>query len=180
MRVLCVLAVCAAVTGCSGTKSDAPQDVAGTPAPAAQTSPLGLSPEFQQAATEARRYIAEDLRLPANTRTSAAQEAAGAEASARVTAVREKAVTPADKDVGLLLTLLLVKDKERFAHIAMSNDGLVPYERVQPSIIELYAAREQCDEELRGWLFGGATREALDGAPCLAEARQAAELLGVR
>jgi hypothetical protein len=178
MRVLCMLAVGVALSGCGDSKAEAPQSAGGA-TPPVQTS-LGLSAEFQQAATEARRYIAEDLRLPANTATAAALEPAAAEASARVKAARDKAVTPADKDVALLLTLLLVKDKERFTHTAMSNEGAVPYERVQATVAELYEARERCDQELRGWLSGTGAREPLESGPCLAEARLAGDTLGVR
>ena len=152
-----------------------------TPAPesqAPQTTSIGLSLPFQAAAVEARKIIVLDLGRSGNTASRAALDAAAATASERVQAARDLATTPADKDVALLLALLLVKKKDSLNAMMMTRLNRVP---IAESIAEeLHAAPEKCDAELRGWLFDRGPLETLTAGPCLAEARQAGDILGVR
>jgi hypothetical protein len=124
--------------------------------------------------------MGETLRRGATAGNQSQFESDLTEAREMVKAARDSASTPADSRVSLLLTLLLSKDKERYETMLLSRTGGVSYETVQDTIQQLYAEREVCAAELRGWLgTQPADRAELDHGPCLAQAEQAAAVLGV-
>ena len=180
----CILTVSA--FGCSGTKAPEPQPSVSPSAGAAdegavgKSNEMGLSSGFQVAARGAFRFIGETLRRGVTHQNEAEFEGDLAEARRMVKAARDAASTDADRRAALLLTLLLSKDKERYQAMLMSSVHGASYDSVQGTIQQLYAQREQCAAELRGWLGQTRLSEAeLVGGACLAEAEQAAGALGL-
>ena len=142
------------------------------------TSAAGVSSEFRDGASEALRFIGEDLGRGVKAGNQTQFDSDLATAKQKVKAARAKASTEADKDAALVLTLLLVKDKERYQTILLSRSGRVKYESVQSGIQQLYAEREGCARELRRSLgLANATGGMLRSNECLAEARKAAAVL---
>jgi hypothetical protein len=180
----CILTVSA--LGCSGAKAPEPQPSTGPPAAAAdagaagESKAIGLSPGFQVAASDAFRFIGETLRRGATHQNEAEFDGDLAEARRMVKGARDAASSDPDRRAALLLTLLLSKDKERYQAMLMSSVHGASYESVQGTIQQLYAEREQCAAELRGWLGQTPLSEAeLVAGACLAEAEQAAKALGL-
>jgi hypothetical protein len=141
----------------------------------------GISPDFRARASEALRFIDEDLGRGARRGNETQFESDLATAREKVKAARAQASTDADKDAALVLTLLLVKDKERYQTILTSRSGKVKYESVQSGIQQLYAEREGCARELRQWLgISDVVGGELRSDACLKEAKNAAATLGVQ
>jgi hypothetical protein len=170
---------------CTGPKAPSPEPAASpAAAPAGETtaegSATGLSADFKERAATALQFIGENLRRGATAGSREQLDGDVAEARALVRAARDAATTAADRRAGFLLTLLLAKDRERYETMLSSSVGGLPYETVQSSIQELYADHEVCAAELRGWLGIVPTPlEDLEKGPCLAQAEQAAAVLGL-
>jgi hypothetical protein len=155
-------------------------DAAAPPA-ASAASATGVSPDFRARATEALRFIGEDLGRGARRGNETQFDSDLATAREKVKAARAQASTDADTDAALVLTLLLVKDKERYQTILTSRSGKMKYESVQPGIQQLYAEREECARELREWLgISDVVGGQLRSDACLTEAKKAAATLGVQ
>jgi len=139
------------------------------------TSKHGLSAESRVAADELRQFIGEKLAQAPDATT---HDAHVAEARRQLSELRLKNKTDSDRKVTLLLALLMAKDNERRRLVFQTRKGL-DYASVQGDIASLYEARERCNAELLGWLEHTSTeRTSLDSGPCLAEAQQAAAVLG--
>jgi len=172
--------ICCIICACAGSKQ--PEKPGGNSSqPAQRTTTMGLSTDFQAAASGALQFIGETLRKGPNDGNQAQFDADLNTARQKVRDARSKASTDPDKGAALLLMLLLAKDKERYQTLLMTKAGSLSYESVQSTIQDLYAAREGCAEELRGWLgMGTQSLDQLKGGACLAEARAAAAVLGAQ
>jgi hypothetical protein len=154
--------VCAGVSACGSSS--------------AATSKTGLSAGFKPAADELRRFVDEKL---AQARDEATHDSNAAEARRQLADLRPKAATEADRNVFLLLAMLMSKDNQRTGLVFMARKGGVKYEIVQSDISALYQAREACNSELLGWLgHKSADLRTLERGSCLLEAQQAAAILG--
>jgi hypothetical protein len=190
---LCLLLLC----GCGRSEPPAPAQSSPAAAPARDNAPQSpdaparatapatstadVSSEFRESASAALRFIGEELGRGVKAGNQKQFDADLATAREKVKAARAQASTAADKDAALVLTLLLVKDKERYQTILLSRSGRVPYESVHSSIQQLYAEREGCARELRRSLgLGNPTGGTLRSGACLAEAKAAAAILDVK
>ena len=136
-----------------------------------------LSKPFVIAATEARRLIEEDLPRDSTRNDQPKFDVDLARVRAKLQEARQLARSDDDRNVHLLLTMILVKDKERFQTVFLSRRSNAPA-GLDSTIAELYQQREVCAEEVIGWLFRGSDPAALRAAACLTEARAAAALVG--
>ena len=140
------------------------------------TTKTGVSTTFRPDADELRQFIGEKL---AQGRDEATHDADAADARRMLADLRPKAKTEADRNVVLLLAMLMAKDNERLNLLFMARKGGVQYETVQSEITALYQAREACSAELHGWLArNSADMRKLERGSCLLEAQQAAAILG--
>lgn len=136
------------------------------------TTKRGVSTAFHPAADELRQFIGEKL---AQGRDEATHDSDAADARRMLADLRPKAKTDGDRNVVLLLAMLMSKDNERLNLQFMARKGGVKYEMVQSDIATLYQAREVCSAELLAWLGRTSTDlRVLERGPCLLEAQQAA------
>ncbi len=132
------------------------------------------SPEFLGRFEQARRFL--DEQLPVNARTGRMKEYDGDLTAARqlVANVRETASTPAERNLALLLTAIVTKDKERHYLAVIGIDT----ELAAADSRTLAGEAGVCRAELPGWL-----QAARNGDPpgasgsCLQEMQAAAALL---
>ena len=140
------------------------------------TSQHGVSADVMAAAGTLRQFIGEKL---VQSRDEATYDARVTVARQQLRALRAQSKTDADRNLTLVLALMMAKDHERLQLVFLSQRG-TDYATVQGEISSLYEAREQCEGEAWGWLEVKPTdRTTLDAGPCLAEARQAASVLGI-
>ena len=136
--------------------------------------------EFADEARAARKIIEEELGLGPTRNNEVMFDTDLDRVRAKLKAMRGLARSDDDKSVHLLLTLLVVKDKERYQTVFMSRRKDIPYGKYDSAITALYKQREVCAAELRDWLDAGSSDpSSLRDAPCMTEAREAAALAGV-
>ena len=134
----------------------------------------GVTPAMHSAADALRNYLVNNLQRMTD---DAARAAHVAEARRQLAELKSKAKTDADRNVMLILALLMAKDNERAGRVSLSRAGGA-YPR--PEIAELYEAREACYAELMGWLdYRKFETAALTSGKCVGEAKAAAAVLGL-
>jgi hypothetical protein len=146
------------------------------PPATASTPAATLSPQFGTVAVEARGFVVKGLIVGSPRNTEAQVAADLASARAKLHDARGVARSDDDKNVHLLLTLMVAKDKEWQQAMSMSRRAGKPVGEYAPESAKLYDQLEVCDEELRGWLNGSVAPEQLRQAPCMTEARGAAAM----
>jgi hypothetical protein len=89
--------------------------------------------------------------------------------------------TDSDRKVTLLLALMMAKANEgKRLFLFLQTNKVFDYASAQADVTSLSEARERCDAEVSGWLEHRVSdRAALESGPCLAEALQAAAIVGL-
>lgn len=164
-----VVAVALAVAGCSGSSGGDSRREADA------SSKHGLSPEFKVAAGDLRQFVDEKVAQAKDRDTHATLAEEG---RASLQNLRRMVETGADRQVFLLLALMMSKDNQRKELVFQTRDGL-DYSLVQEDISGLYEERQYCSDEILGWLelLPTPTSE-LEAGRCLREAEAAGAVLG--
>jgi hypothetical protein len=130
---------------------------------------------FARRADDAARFLAERLPKGSAARDQSRFDADLATVRKMVAEVRANAHTPAEQSVGLLLTTMFVKDKERH-----QTALLAPLSRVDMSaeIQQLEEESAVCRSEFDDWMKAVRGEvDVLELGPCLQRARAAAAFL---
>jgi hypothetical protein len=136
-----------------------------------------LSPPFVTAAQAAWKQIEEELPAGPARGNQGQFDSDLAGTRARLQELRRLARTDDDTSVHLLMTLVLIKDKERFQTMLLNQRLRVSVEN-DPELADLSQQRKACAAEVRGWLFSGSDPAPLRRAHCISEARAAAKFVG--
>lgn len=128
----------------------------------------GLSRDVSIAADDLFTYFEDNLL------GNSVREPSAGEARRQLAALRIMNQTAEDRSVTLLLAMWMSKDNQRAGLVSMGGAGL------QDEIDILTVARDRCYDELMGWLeYRSVTTSLLQNGHCLAEAKQAAAVLGL-
>jgi hypothetical protein len=150
----------------------------GTASGSPATAKTGLSAEFKSGAGTLFELIDDQLRI---SRDDATRDTHAQEARRQLQALRSQVTTDADGNVLLLLANFMGKINQRLILESMGQQGLGSMRTIKPEISSLKVQAANCDSELRLWL-GSAPGEqkALEGGPCLKEARAAIATLNLQ
>jgi hypothetical protein len=133
----------------------------------------GLSPAFMKAVRAYREFDAEML---AKAMTQDRLDLFSSGTERRINDMKVLVKTDADRNVLLLLALMRANDRERFILVLKNRAG--GDAAAERDIPVLYEARQTCQDELLEWIDATDTT-SLDEGECLAEAKEAADELGL-
>lgn len=141
------------------------------PVPTAEPAAPPITPQgsavFAQQADEAKRLV--DARLGGSTakRDEAQYDADVAASRQSLTDLRASASTPAEKNVAMLLTAMMVKQRERHLMLLMSPADAGEIRALERSSTECLAEAEEWIKVIRGEV------EILEAGRCLKETQEA-------
>ena len=150
----------------------------GTASGKAETSNPGLSAEFKAGADTLFKFVDEQLRI---ARDDAERDTRAQEARRQLQALKSKVTTDADGNALLVLANYMGKVNQRLILLFMSQQNLASMSTIKGEISSLNVQVRDCDGEVRMWL-GSEPRhlKALEGGPCLKEARKALAALNLK